>query len=101
MRIRATELMADMILAGKIPGIGTAELALAARTQASTGVPTTIRMPAVFCQRCSAQLVTHWYAVNPVTDLELVCLFCSIKAEDAGAVVHTLAVVTGEAHPRD
>lgn len=91
----SARLLANLILAGEIPGIGRDDLMTALAIHELTGTPAALRMPVIYCGRCGAQLVAHWYACTPATDLELLCLFCATTAEDNGAEIHALIVPRG------
>lgn len=116
----ATPLMAQLAMNGKIPGLNPRDLVRVAVDATKAGADlsaTPFRMPAVYCQYlrvpfgcdgvpctiphhhpdpvpCGTQLVREWFAINPITDLTLACMFCAIVAERRGAEVHTLIEVT-------
>jgi hypothetical protein len=84
MNVHPQPLMVWLIRSNLIPGVTTRD-ALAAAMQ---GQP--VQVPATFCADCAHQLVQHWYAANPVTELRLLCLMCARPAVANGDEVHLL-----------
>lgn len=88
---RATDLFADLIIAGKIPGITQADLMdMCHRDQSGTLAP--FVLPVTYCARCRGQLVAYWYAIDPLKPgpCELICLFCARDAQSVGETVWAL-----------
>jgi hypothetical protein len=90
----AEPLLAQLIRDGKIEGMSVCDLVRAYHVQEVTGLPARLKLPIRMCDRCATQLLAHWYAINPVTDLEIVCRYCAIWA-DAHADVEIYPLVGG------